>query len=316
MADNIVFTRREKRILLIIKSLYALTWGFLNAVTFMISSRYATMMTGNLIQLAVEVAAWRVEEMLLTASLIAAYIFGGVAYEALDIVVDDEYRVLAVAMPAVVVMGVVGDVWRYTMQSCAGGEKCDGRYLFFLTPISFMTGIVAGGYCNSHQDGVMSILMTGHMRVAPNALLQMYLPGRKNGVRAKEAAARIVLRERAVLSMSMITAYFCGVLAGDIVEDLVRERYWRHEFSPVFTPVGLFLAATCMTHSQLCKRFSEHHRRKEAKAEKIERASVLVTNAEMRRIRLMWGAPSDLDEIEGKEYDEDNEDGQSASQEA
>ena len=259
MADENI-SRSEKRILLLLKSCYALAWGALTGITYQISARFATVMTGNLLLLAVEAREWRVEEMLLTASLIAAYIGGGIAYDALNILVEDKGRVLGVAMFAVVSMGALGDGLRHAQQSCTEGDRgrallCEGKDLYFLTPISFLTGIVAGGYCNAHPDGVVSTLLTGHMRIPPNALLQICLG------RAKDASARTILRDKAVLSLAIVVAFFCGILAGDAVEDRVRERYARREFTPVFTLVGGFLAALCVAHSRLCERFLLHHRR-------------------------------------------------------
>ena len=48
-----VFTKQEKRIVLAIKMSFSFSWGFINGIISLLSNRYATMMTGNLLALAI-----------------------------------------------------------------------------------------------------------------------------------------------------------------------------------------------------------------------------------------------------------------------
>lgn len=233
MNDKIVFTRREKTVLLAIKSGFAFMWGFINVVTILQSRRVATMMTGNLILLGRQIQDWDVEEIMLTFVLIIAYILGGAAYDALNFVMKEEKNVLLCSLSAVVILGVLADIVQYVTTACPKVQDqsvCEGRNLYYLSPVSFMTGIVASGYCSAH-------LMTGRMTVAPGALLKIYLT---EGYPAS-GPERARLLEEALLSVVLVTLFFLGVLTGAMVEGLIVKTYLNGRFSPLFTAFAIVL---------------------------------------------------------------------------
>lgn len=185
-----VFTRREKNILVIVKSGFAFSWGFLNAVIFL-TSRFATIMTGNLVSLAAEVRAWRVEEMLLSLTLIMVYIFAGVVYKYMSIRLHQN-RVVLYLIPTVVSLGATADVLQYVLEGCSSPDFCSGNKLYFLTPVSMLTGLVAAGYWTEHCDGVTTTLMTNHMIVFPTTVLSVLLKECHNYDHLKEKSRQSV----------------------------------------------------------------------------------------------------------------------------
>lgn len=233
-------------------------------------------MTGNLLLLAIEAYEWMVDDMLFTLSLIAAYIIAGAMYDIINLRVRNKnVVVLGVAMGGVLAMGILADVLRYVLRSCTDNDpsNCRGNSLYFLTPLAFMTGIVANGYCNSHSDGFTSTLMTGHMRVCPNSLLRLYL----SPVETKlDETDRILLIEKARLSVVMIAMFFAGALAGDVVDDLSRERIAQGYFSSVFTIFSVFMVGLCISHSKLCDHYIRNHEEMVKALTTIERRTAVL----------------------------------------
>lgn len=284
----ITFTKRERRILLVLKSMYALMWGFINGVTFLVASRYATMMTGNLLLLAKEVKEWRVDEMLVTLSFIGAYVVAGAMYDALNILVKNKTLVLGIAMGGVLASGVLADVLSYILKSCSPGtDKCDGMHLYFLTPVAFLTGIVANGYCGAHPDGVTSTLMTGHMKTLPNTLVKLYLPKEEDRPRGP---GRVVLVEKARLSCAMIAAFFLGAVLSFFAEDAASVK----GFTPVFTVFSALMASLCVCHSKMCEWFFRFHEQQSRAMEKMARASILVPGNDPLKRHLMQDVQTNL----------------------
>lgn len=263
-AHNVVFTRHEVGVLLAIKSGFAFVWGFINAVTISQSGRFATIMTGNLLLLAFQTKAWEGEEIVLTVVLILAYILGGALYDALSIVVKEETKILRYALSTVVFMAILADVLHYVMENCQDNQDetegvCKGRYLYYMAPVSFVTGIVASGYCTAHPDGFIVTLMTNHMRVCPNSLLKMYLPDGDDGLVAS-GPERTLLVEKACTSAVLISMSFLGVVAGDYAGVIITEQHSQGKFSPVFTVIGIFLVCACVLHSAFYNKFMNKDR--------------------------------------------------------
>jgi len=245
-----VFTSREKAVLLLVKSAFAFSWGFLNVIIFLISSRYATVMTGNLLILATEVRAWKSEEMLVTFTLIMSYIISGAVYNYISVKLHQNTIVLFL-MPLVSFLGAMADFLQYISEGCSSPDQCSGSHLYFLTPVSILTGLVAAGYCSNHQDGVSTNAMTDHLSVFPNALIKIVFT---------ECPDRDHLKQKSLLSVSVILSFFVGVIAGDSAKKGILTQYSENQFTPLFTCFGIFLSLLCYAHHTSCTRFFDHHR--------------------------------------------------------
>jgi len=249
--NPVIFTNREKCILLAIKSGYAIAWGFINTVIYLLAERFATIMTGNLLLLAIEAKDWRVDEMLFTLFLILAYICSGAAYDLVSILfLNDQNRVVRILIPVVILLGVLADTLEYLSEGCSTKESCSGNDLYFLLPISSMTGLVASGYCSAHPDGIITTMVTGHMRIPPNAILKILLT---------EGPDRELLKEKAWTSVVIVTSFFGGAITGAYTRDRILMTYGQRRFSPVFTCFGSVMAALCFLHHNCCKRFWNLH---------------------------------------------------------
>jgi len=244
-----VFTRDEKNILLMVKSGFAFSWGFLNVMTVSISGRYATIMTGNLIILATEVSVWKVEEMLLTLTLIMAYICAGAVYNYMSIRLHQNTVVLYL-MPLLLFLGVLADFLQYMSNGCSSTEQCSGMDLYFLTPISILTGLVSGGYCLNHNDGVSTNQMTNHLSVFPMTVIKILFT---------ECADSDHLKEQSRRSVSMILSFFVGAIAGNGAREGISTQYTQQRFTPLFTSFGIGMAILCFMHHNYCAKFFEHH---------------------------------------------------------
>jgi len=245
-----VFTRDEKNILLMVKNGFAFLWGFLNVIIFSLSGRYATVMTGNLLILATEVRSWKVEEMMLTFTLIMSFICAGAVYNYISIRFKQNTVVLYL-IPLVSFLGVLADFLKYTTNSCSSAERCSGKNLYFLTPISILTGLVAAGYCSNHKDGVSTNAMTDHLSVFPTTVIQILFT---------ECADSDHLKEQSRQSVSVVISFFVGVISGDSVLEGIESQYTQQRFTPVFTSVGIGMAILCFIHHTSCTRFFDHHR--------------------------------------------------------
>ena len=213
-------------------------------------------MTGNLLLLAIETQAWMVDEMLLTIFLILAYVLSGAAYDILCILLlDDQHRgVLRYLIPTTILLGLLADCLQYSSGGCPTKDHCSGKYLYFLIPISSMTGLHAAGYWTAHPDGLTSNMMTGHMRSAPYAIIRSLM--------AKGDPTNQLLMQNGQSSALIITTFFSGVIAGAYTKDRLLMRYEQGWFSPVFTCFGCVMAALCCLHRNFCQAFFEHHREK------------------------------------------------------
>mmetsp|Transcript_25967 Transcript_25967/g.30604 ORF Transcript_25967/g.30604 Transcript_25967/m.30604 type:complete len:336 (-) Transcript_25967:46-1053(-) len=245
-----VFTRDEKNILLMVKNGFAFSWGFLNVIIFSISGRYATVMTGNLLILATEVRAWKVEEMLLTLTLIMTYICAGAVYNYISIRLHQNTVVLYL-MPLILSLGVLADFLQYMSNSCSSTEQCSGTDLYFLTPVSILTGLVAAGYCFNHKDGVTTNAMTDHLSVFPTTVITILFT---------ECADSDHLMEKSRQSVSVILSFFVGVIAGDSARKGISTQYTQQRFTPLFTSFGIGITILCFIHHNYCTTFFDHHR--------------------------------------------------------
>lgn len=257
-ANTIVFTKREKTVLLVIKSGFAFLWGITNVITFLQSGRFATLMTGNLVVLGLQTQAWDLEGVALTVVLIIAYILGGASYYALSIVVENERKVLRIVLPTGMIMAVLADVIQYMDQRCIGNCYF---HLYNLAPLSFLTGMIASGYCAAHPDGVNTTAMTGHIAVLPKALLEMYLPG--EGGATVSGTERSKLKEKALTSVVIISAFFSGTFVGTLAEDHITKKSAKGQFSLLFTLLGGLTVFFCILHSQFCRKFFKYHLKKQ-----------------------------------------------------
>jgi len=159
----------NKAVLLSIKASMAFAFAFMNGVCFNLTSRFFNLMTGNTLILAAETAHWKTTEMLLTATLIILFVCGGGAYDAAFYKYDDEKVVKLFVMPICIILGVISDEIQYALGSCSAGiqgDKCSGKYLYFLAPMAFAAGIMTS-YLNQHPDGIVTNMVTGHMKSFP-----------------------------------------------------------------------------------------------------------------------------------------------------
>jgi hypothetical protein len=99
-----------------------------------------------------------------------------------------------------------------------------------------MTGLIASGYCSAHPDGIITTMMTGHMRIPPNAILKILLIEDPN---------RELLKQKAWTSAAHITSFFVGSIAGAYSKDLILMTYEQRRFCPVFTYFGCCMATLC-----------------------------------------------------------------------
>ena len=232
-----------------VKNGFAFLWGFLNVIIFSISGRFATVMTGNLLVLATEVRSWKVEEMLLTFTLIMSYICAGAVYNYISIRLHQNTVVLYL-MPLVSFLGALADFLQYMTNSCSSAEYCSGMNLYFLTPISILTGLVAAGYCSNHPDGVSTNVMTGHLSVFPATVIKIMFT---------ECADSDHLKEQSRRSVSVILSFFVGVIAGDSAREGIESRYAQQRFTLLFTSFGIGMAILCVIHHTYCTKFFDHH---------------------------------------------------------
>lgn len=239
---------REKSILLALKSLVAFSWGFVDAVVYIETRRFSTMMSGNTLILAVETSKWKgqEQEMMFTISLILLYICGGAVYDALLMVCKgDNGRVLQFfALPAIVLMGIIADVIQFAIGSCSGKDTCSGNYLYFLTPMSFLTGTITS-YFGGHPDGIVTNMVTGHMKVLPKAIVEHLLRGQLS-----------LALEKGLASASITFLFFVGCLSGSLASEPILKSYHPNgHFSPIFMVVSFVLGSLCLLHYTVCERF-------------------------------------------------------------
>ena len=261
--DNpIIFTKAEKTILLALKAAFAFSWGFINAIIYLVSGRFATMMTGNLLLLAMSTKEWAVEDMSVTAVLIIAYILGGAVYDVLSFFFDGK-GILRYMVPSIIIMGVLTDVMQYSIDTCSDMEeditsqcRCEGICLYSLTPISIMTGMIATS-CSHHPDGDNTTLMTGHMRIFPHACVNIMLAKKYD---LDSNINRDLLMEKARTSFVLVSSCFVGVLTGAFNEATVVSEITERNFFPVFSIFGCWMATLFFLRHRLCERFFIHHR--------------------------------------------------------
>jgi len=245
-----VFTKKEKRIMLAIKNASAFSWGFLNTIVFHIASRFAMVMTGNLIILATEASTWKVEEMVLTLTIIMAFIFAGSAYTFISILVHQNTVVLYL-IPLIVSLGVMADILQYVSDGCTSRDNCSGNHLYFLTPISILIGLVSTGYQGNNPDGINTSSMEDHLTVNPKTIVHILFT---------ECRDRDYLIEKCRRSVSIILNFCLGVIAANSMREGIWIRYSQGQFTPLFSCFGIIVAILIFIHYNYCTRFFEHHR--------------------------------------------------------
>jgi hypothetical protein len=153
----------NKIVLHSIKAGFAFSFAFANAICYNLTYRFFTMMTGNTLILANATLQWNTEEMAFTAALIAFFICGGACYDGVSLWLKNEDRVVKLfVVPSSITLGVASDVIQYVMGSCSSGmsgDDCTGNYLYFLTPMAFLAGVITS-YLIVHPDGIVTHLLT------------------------------------------------------------------------------------------------------------------------------------------------------------
>lgn len=133
----------KKWVLHSIKAAFAFSWAFGNAICYFLTGRFFTMLTGNVLILAVEVSQWNTEEMMFTAALIALFVLGSALYDGVSFWLKDEDKVVKrFVAPFLLTLGILSDVIQFATGGCSSGtsgDGCKGSDLYFLTPM--------GEYC-------------------------------------------------------------------------------------------------------------------------------------------------------------------------
>eukprot|EP00579_Thalassiosira_antarctica_P004751 CAMPEP_0201881464 /NCGR_PEP_ID=MMETSP0902-20130614/11770_1 /ASSEMBLY_ACC=CAM_ASM_000551 /TAXON_ID=420261 /ORGANISM="Thalassiosira antarctica, Strain CCMP982" /LENGTH=313 /DNA_ID=CAMNT_0048409683 /DNA_START=37 /DNA_END=978 /DNA_ORIENTATION=+ len=240
-------TSNEKAALFAIDSAFSFSWGFVNATVYLLTGRFCTMMSGNTLILAIETSDWKSEEMMVTATLIILYVCGGAVYDALWISFKDKGRVVKLfVIPTIVIMGILADVLQYMMGGCSAGvhdgAKCSGKYLYFLSPVAFLSG-VATSYSSTHGDGIATNMVTGHMKVMPTAILKRILQGESTTLEKGRSSAAIT------------TFFFLGCLSGALAYDPILMSFSPRKgyYTPIFTVFSCVIAMLCFLHYSLCE---------------------------------------------------------------
>eukprot|EP00580_Thalassiosira_gravida_P000334 CAMPEP_0201611516 /NCGR_PEP_ID=MMETSP0492-20130828/20321_1 /ASSEMBLY_ACC=CAM_ASM_000837 /TAXON_ID=420259 /ORGANISM="Thalassiosira gravida, Strain GMp14c1" /LENGTH=340 /DNA_ID=CAMNT_0048077717 /DNA_START=16 /DNA_END=1038 /DNA_ORIENTATION=- len=276
---------QEKSVLCAIKCGFAFSWGFANAIVYLLTSRFSTLMTGNVLVLAIETRHWAGEDLRFTSSLIIMYILGGAVYDALSIKFEhDGGRVLRVfALPTIVLMGVIADVMQFAMGSCSSisssnsdtgesEEKCSGKYLYFLAPIGFLTGIVTS-YLSAHPDGIIVNMVTGHMKVLPKSLLVRVIEGNKS-------SSNLI---KGFTSAGITTTFFLGCVVGSFLFEFVMTSYSKGYFTPMFTIFSLIMATLCFLHYTFCDQFCFNYEIEQQMMEEMRKNVLMNKNPRGRK---------------------------------
>ena len=144
---------RDKAALVAIKSAFAFSWGFLDVIAYLLTRRFATMMSGNTLLLAIQISDWKVRDMFITVTYIMSYVIGGAVHDALLLVCKDDGRVVKYFVIRVVLLnGLVADIIEYVL------GVGNVNYLYFLAPIAMSTGIVTP----THHDRIVTNMVSGH----------------------------------------------------------------------------------------------------------------------------------------------------------
>ena len=117
---------RDKAALVAIKSAFAFSWGFLDVIAYLLTRRFATMMSGNTLLLAIQISDWKVRDMFITVTYIMSYVIGGAMHDAQLLVCKDDGRVVKYfVIPVVLLNGLLAD-----NRVCIGSRKCELSLLF------------------------------------------------------------------------------------------------------------------------------------------------------------------------------------------
>lgn len=272
----------DKGVLVAVKSGFAFTFGFINAVLYLDTKRFATMMSGNTMLLAVQTRNWMSQEMMFSATLIILYVCGGAMYDALSLIVEDDMRLVKfVLIPMIVFCGIFSDVIQFVLGS-----------VYFASPLAFLTGIVTS-YLSNHPDGIVTNLVTGHMKVLPKALIKWLFKGDSSGM------------ERGLTSAVIITVYFVGCLLGALVADTVSVSYSEGHFTPIFSVISVVFGVLCYLHNTLCEKFCSNYEL-ESQLIKMARATMIqnrcaARNTDINDLKRMMTAAVNMDEDIGND---------------
>lgn len=251
----------NKIVLHSIKSGFAFSFAFANAMCYNLTRRFFTMMTGNTLILANATLQWNTEEMAFTAALIALFICGGACYDGVSFWLKNEDRVVKLfVVPSCITLGVASDVIQYVMGSCSSGmsgDDCTGNYLYFLTPMAILAGMITS-YLMVHPDGIVTHLLTTHVKVPPKMALTRVMKGKQGDV-----------WEKACVSIMVIISFFVGSLGGTLVFECILTRYSKGQFTPIFICFSSVMAGLTLMHFTLCEKFCYDYELENRVVEKI-----------------------------------------------
>jgi len=155
-------------------------------------------------------------------------------------------------------------------------EKCSGKYLSFLAPIGFLTGIVTS-YLSAHPDGIIVNMVTGHMKVLPKSLLVRIIEGNKSSSNLRKGFT----------SAGVTTTFFLGCVAGSFLFEFVRTSYSKGYFTPIFTIFSLIMATLCFLHYTFCDQFCFNYEVEQNMMEEMRKNMMINRNPRGRKSNIV-----------------------------
>ena len=106
--------------------------------------------------------------MAFTVALIAFFICRGACYDGVSLWLKNEDRVVKLFIVlSCITLGIASDVIQYVMGSCSSGmsgDYCTGNYLYFLTPIALLSGVITF-YLIIYPYGIITSLLTNNVNI-------------------------------------------------------------------------------------------------------------------------------------------------------
>ena len=155
----------------------------------------------------------------------------------------------------------------------------------------------------SHPDGIITNLVTNHMKAPPKSFLQRVIQSNTKAW------------EKARVSTIIVTSFFLGSLAGGKASKLALDQYSKGRFAPLFTCSSVVIAALTFLHFTLCERFC-HNYQLESEVVESMRATLRQKGVSARSIRnvealekIVEGDSKEIDPTEEEETEHSYETG-------
>ena len=145
----------------------------------------------------------------------------------------------------------------------------------------------------AHPDGIITNLITNHMKVPAKSILQRVIQSNKK------------VWEKARVSTIIIASFFTGSLVGGLASKGALERYSKGLFTPLFTSSSLVVAALTLYHFILCEKFCHNHQLESEMIEQV-RATLMASGVSARSIKNLNELQGMMMAIESKEMESGN----------